>query len=89
MTEPQVAPYGSWKSPITTDLMLFETIGIGQIVLDGQDTYWIEIRIAEGGRSVIVRRTLDGQTTDMTPPRSMLARGCMSMVVATSRSATA
>jgi dipeptidyl aminopeptidase/acylaminoacyl peptidase len=68
MTEPQVAPYGSWKSPITTDLMLFETIGIGQIVLDGQDTYWIEIRLAEGGRSVIVRRTLDGQTTDMTPP---------------------
>ncbi len=68
MTNPQVAPYGSWKSPITTDLMLSETIAIGQITLDGQDTYWTEIRIAEGGRYVIVRRTPDGQTTDMTPP---------------------
>ena len=68
MTNPHVAPYGSWKSPITTDLMLSATIGIGQIALDGQDTYWVEIRIAEGGRSVIVRRTSDGQTTDMTSP---------------------
>ena len=66
MTEP--APYGSWKSPITTDLMLSERVAIGQIALDGQNTYWIEVRIAEGGRSVIVQRTSDGQTIDMTPP---------------------
>src|SRR5215467_10830596 len=67
MTDPQVAPYGSWKSPITTDLMLAETIGIGHIALDEEETYWTEIRLADGGRSVIVRRTPDGQTIDMTP----------------------
>jgi len=67
MTNPQVAPYGSWKSPITTDLMLSESMAIGQIAIDGQSTYWTEIRIAEGGRYVIVRWTPDGQTTDMTP----------------------
>ena len=66
MTEP--APYGSWKSPITTDLMLSERVAIGQIALDGQNTYWIEVRIAEGGRSVIVQQTPNGQTSDMTPP---------------------
>ncbi len=66
MTEP--APYGSWKSPITTDLMLSERVAIGQIALDGQNTYWIEVRIAEGGRSVIVQQTPNGQTIDMTPP---------------------
>ncbi len=48
--------------------MLSERVAIGQIALDGQNTYWIEVRIAEGGRSVIVQRTSDGQTIDMTPP---------------------
>jgi len=67
MPEPQVAPYGSWKSPITTDLIVSETIGIGQIVLDGHDTYWTEGRPSEGGRSVIVHRTPDGHTTDVLP----------------------
>jgi dipeptidyl aminopeptidase/acylaminoacyl peptidase len=67
MPKPQVAPYGSWKSPITTDLIVSETIGIGQIVLDGQDTYWTESRPSEGGRSVIVHRTPDGHTTDALP----------------------
>jgi dipeptidyl aminopeptidase/acylaminoacyl peptidase len=69
MTDPKVAPYGSWKSPITTDLMLSESIRLGHIALDGANTYWIEIRISEGGRSVIVRRTPDGQITDITPPQ--------------------
>ena len=40
----QVAPYGSWKSPITSDLIVAETVGLGQIALDGKDTYWLEMR---------------------------------------------
>ena len=64
----QVAPYGSWKSPITSDLIVSETIGLGQIVLDGEDIYWSEMRPAESGRYVVVRRTPDGQTADVTPP---------------------
>ncbi|MBN1979064.1 MAG: S9 family peptidase [Anaerolineae bacterium] len=64
----QIAPYGSWKSPITTDLIVSKTIGLGQIALDGQDVYWSEGRPSEGGRNVIVRRTPDGRTTDVTPP---------------------
>jgi len=67
MTEPKVAPYGSWKSPITSDLIVSETIELGQIALDGQDVYWVEMRPTEGGRNVIVRRTSDGGTTDVTP----------------------
>ena len=64
----QVTPYGSWKSPITSDLMVSETIGLGQIAIDGEDVYWIEGRPAEAGRTVIVRRTPDGQTIDIAPP---------------------
>ena len=68
MTEPQVAPYGSWRSPITSDLIVAGTVSFEQIQLDGDDIYWTERRPAEGGRSVVVRRTADGQTQDLTPP---------------------
>lgn len=68
MVPPQVASYGSWKSPITADLIVAGTVGLGGIALDGEDVYWTEGRPAEGGRNVIVRRTPDGNTTDMTPP---------------------
>ena len=61
------APYGSWKSPITPDLILAGTVRLGQICLDGPDVYWAEGRPNEGGRNVLVRRTPDGRTTDMTP----------------------
>jgi len=68
MAEPKIAPYGSWKSPITSELIVSERIMLGQIVLDGEDIYWIETRPTEGGRYVIVRRSPDGQTVDVTPP---------------------
>ena len=63
-----VAPYGSWRSPITADLVAGGTIGLGQIALEGDDTLWVEQRPSEGGRSVIVRRRPDGQMFDVTPP---------------------
>ncbi|MBD0326452.1 MAG: S9 family peptidase [Pyrinomonadaceae bacterium] len=67
MADAQVAPYGSWKSPITSDLIVQGSIGVGQVMLDGADVYWIEMRPSEGGRNAIVRRTPDGQTADVTP----------------------
>ena len=68
MTRPREAPYGSWKSPITADLIVTGSISLGQIVLDGHDVYWTEGRPTEGGRSVIVRRRPDGGIEDVTPP---------------------
>ena len=44
-----------------------ESIGLGQIALDAEDIYWVEMRPSEGGRHVIVRRTLEGQVSDVTP----------------------
>lgn len=63
----QMASYGSWKSPITTDLIVSDTIRFGLTALDGDDIYWIEGRPAEGGRNVIVRRSPDGSLTDLNP----------------------
>ena len=63
-----VAPHGSWKSPVSSDLVASKTIRTGYTTLDGEDIYWIEVRPSEGGRYVIVRRTPDGNILDMTPP---------------------
>lgn len=65
---PKIAPYGSWKSPITSDLIVEGSVGLSQPTFDGEDIYWVELRPKEGGRNVIVKRTPDGVSTDMTPP---------------------
>ncbi|NQW24025.1 MAG: S9 family peptidase [SAR202 cluster bacterium] len=64
---PTTAPYGSWQSPITTDLIVSGSIGLGQLALDGEDIYWVEMRPSEGGRMVIVKRLPDGNIIDITP----------------------
>ena len=68
MAEPRTAPYGSWASPITSDLIVASSIGLGGVYIDGSDVYWIESRPQEQGRSVIVRCSPDGRQTDVTPP---------------------
>ncbi len=60
-------PYGSWTSPITTDMIVAETVGFSQLALDGEDLYWVEMRPREAGRNVIVRREPDGRCADVTP----------------------
>jgi len=67
MSSVQVAPYGSWRSPITSELIVSETIKLGQIFLDGSDVYWSESRPTEGGRNVIVRWSPGGKIEDLTP----------------------
>ncbi|HEX9918108.1 MAG TPA: hypothetical protein VGA87_03010, partial [Pyrinomonadaceae bacterium] len=68
MAEVKIAPYGSWKSPITADLIVQGAVGLGMIKTDGEDVYWLELRPSEGGRTCIVRRTAGGELSDMTPP---------------------
>jgi len=67
MSDKKIEPYGSWKSPLSTDLIVAGANAINQMVLDGEDIYWIEMRPAEGGRNVAVRRNPDGSTSDINP----------------------
>src|SRR5688572_761327 len=69
MASPTVAPYGSWRSPLTADQIVAGTVSLfeGPIVLDGEEIYWTEGRAAERGRNVVVRRTPDGQQSDVNP----------------------
>ena len=68
MAEPKTAPYGSWKSPITSDLIVSGSVGLSQPIIAGRDIYWVEMRPSEGGRNVMVRRDVSGATTDVNPP---------------------
>ncbi len=67
MPPSRVAPYGSWKSPITSDSIVGGSIGLSQPWIDGSDIYWVEMRPTEGGRSVIVKRDARGVVSDVTP----------------------
>ncbi len=64
---PTVAPYGSWKSPISTAHIVSGAVGLGQVAMDGDEVYWVEMRPNEGGRMVIVKHGGNGTTTDVTP----------------------
>ena len=65
LNSPKIAPYGSWKSPITSDLIVEGSVGLSQPAFDGEDIYWLEMRPKEAGRNVIIRRTADGVCTDV------------------------
>ena len=60
-------PYGSWESPLTAARVTAGALRLDQIHLDGNDVYWVEGRASEGGRSVVVKMTPDGATSDVTP----------------------
>ncbi|HEY4914732.1 MAG TPA: prolyl oligopeptidase family serine peptidase [Candidatus Dormibacteraeota bacterium] len=70
MNPRKVAPYGSWASPVTLDLLLKGTVHMrNQMLLwDGDDLYWSELRPNEAGRIVVCRRAADGTIGDVTPP---------------------
>ena len=61
------ALYGSWTSPLSSELITQGTVRLGDIVVDGQEVYWTESRPTEGGRFTIVRWAPDGTTTDLLP----------------------
>ena len=65
MEDGQPIPYGSWQSPITSDLIVSGGIGLGLVGLDGDTVYWAEARPTEAGRVVIVRRASNGATSDV------------------------
>ena len=79
MSEPRVAPYGSWASPITSDLIVASSIGLGDILVDGSEIYWIESRPQEQGRSVVVRSSRDGHQADVTPAVPQSGQGAFNV----------
>ena len=66
-TLPKTAPYGSWRSPITSELIVAQSIALSEVRLDGGNVYWLEGRPQEQGRSVVVSRAVaGGEDADIT-----------------------
>jgi len=63
----KAAPFGSWSSPISIDLLLKGELRLAAPRWDGADLYWIEGRPDEDGRQVIVKRSAGGAISDITP----------------------
>jgi dipeptidyl aminopeptidase/acylaminoacyl peptidase len=63
------APYGSWESPITAELVAAAGGGPDWVELAGGDVWWVESRPGDGGRVALVH-AVPGQ-----PPREALPPG--------------
>lgn len=59
-------PAGTWPSPITARSLVGGSVGINEVVPDGDDVWWAEARPDDGGRTTLVRWR-DGVTEDVTP----------------------
>jgi dipeptidyl aminopeptidase/acylaminoacyl peptidase len=70
MNQKQIAPYGGWKSSITSELIVTGALRLGGTQIDGTDIYWLEGRAQEGGRNVLVQQMANGQIRDAVPPES-------------------
>ncbi|PWI56944.1 peptidase [Sulfoacidibacillus thermotolerans] len=67
MPEVKQRIFGSWESPITSDLIVSGASELQEITLDENHVYWLEGRPTEGGRNVLVKRTETGEVIDLTP----------------------
>ena len=65
---PTVAPYGSWRSPVTAKIMAEGGVGTQWPQSVDESLYWVELRPTENGRYVVVRRAAGGDIADVTPP---------------------
>lgn len=63
----RTASFGSWRSPITSELVAGAALRLGDVGLSGGVIYFTESRPAEKGRSVLVRAEPSGVPEDMTP----------------------
>jgi dipeptidyl aminopeptidase/acylaminoacyl peptidase len=60
-------PYGFWLSPITSGLIVAESIGLSGVQLDGTRIYWLEGRPQEQGRTVLVQHRPGSAPLEVTP----------------------
>jgi poly(3-hydroxybutyrate) depolymerase len=71
---PEIAPYGSWKSPISASMVAAGRTPIDAPRFAGDSIYWIEGRPLEGGRYVIMRRHASGTSNRQLTPEGFNVR---------------
>jgi dipeptidyl aminopeptidase/acylaminoacyl peptidase len=61
-------PFGTWRSPITAEMVSVEGVSLSQPSVEGGTISWLEGRPSEGGRVVLVRAAPSSEPADLTPP---------------------
>jgi len=67
MSQTVTSPYGSWKSPITSDLIVQGTLPLVNTNFEGHNLYWAEAHPSEAGRNTVMCQSADGKITELTP----------------------
>jgi dipeptidyl aminopeptidase/acylaminoacyl peptidase len=67
MSERTVAPFGSWSSPITAEMLATGGVGLDEPQIVDGVVFWLESRPSEGGRSVIVTGDAFSSARDVIP----------------------
>ena len=65
-TKRKIQPYGSWPSPISSDMVSAGQVRLGEMSLSGETLYWTESRPKEEGRSVLIRCALNSHPNELT-----------------------
>jgi dipeptidyl aminopeptidase/acylaminoacyl peptidase len=65
MVQKIIAPFGSWRSPISTEDVYGKFIGIGSLQLADGQLFWVESR--PDGHNVTMRRSIEGNIREVTP----------------------
>jgi dipeptidyl aminopeptidase/acylaminoacyl peptidase len=63
----QIAPFGAWRSPITSELVAQGKLRLHDLAVCDGDLYWAEDRPEEGGRCVISKLDRTGSIREVTP----------------------
>lgn len=64
----EIAPFGSWRSPISAEMCARSGVHLFEPTLDGDLVYWLEERPNEDGRQVLMRADPWSEPADVTPP---------------------
>jgi dipeptidyl aminopeptidase/acylaminoacyl peptidase len=62
-----MAQFGSWPTPITSELVVRAAAVLGGVSVHGDTVTWSEMRPEEGGRNQIVQRVGAGPAVDLLP----------------------
>lgn len=63
----KVASFGTWKSPLTAQLATTNYVSFSELLVEGSDLYFLELRPHEGGRTTLNVRTHEGSIVEITP----------------------
>jgi dipeptidyl aminopeptidase/acylaminoacyl peptidase len=61
------SPYGGWESPLSAADLARGVVGLHEPRVLGDELFWLESRPAESGRSVLLKRSADGNVRELTP----------------------